>query len=106
MDFKKNPRTDFKEPDRVSKEEAKEEIEALKEGIEYHNHLYYVKNRPEISDAVYDRLFRRLQDLEEAFPEFQSLDSPTRRVGAEPVSELKKVSSFLVWYHAGSTPYG
>jgi DNA ligase (NAD+) len=92
MDFKKNPNTDFRSVGRMSENEAKEEIEALKEGIEYHNYLYYVKNRPEISDANYDRLFQRLQELEKAFPEFESPDSPTRRVGAEPVSKLKKVS--------------
>ncbi|MFW6102043.1 MAG: NAD-dependent DNA ligase LigA [Chloroflexota bacterium] len=91
MDFKKNPRTDFKIIDKISKGEAKEEIEALREGIEYHNYLYYVKNKPEISDATYDKLFKRLQELEEAFPEFESPDSPTQRVGTEPVSKLKKV---------------
>ena len=92
MDFKKNPTTDFKETGKLDKEEAEKEIEALREGIEYHNYLYYVKNQPVISDATYDRLFRRLQELEEAFPQLQSPDSPTRRVGAEPVSKLKKVS--------------
>ncbi len=91
MDFRKNPSTDFKDIDTMSRKQAEEEIEALKEGIEYHNFLYYVKNRPEISDAVYDRLFHRLQQLEKAFPELESPDSPTRRVGAEPVSSLKKV---------------
>ena len=59
--------------------------------IEYHDFLYYVKNSPEISDAIYDKLFRRLEALEEAFPEFASEYSPTRRVGAEPVAELKDV---------------
>jgi DNA ligase (NAD+) len=91
MDFKKNPKTNFKKIDNLTKKEAKEEIEALREGIEYHDHLYYVKNQPKISDAVYDRLFRRLQELEETFPELQSDASPTRRVGAEPVDKLKKV---------------
>jgi DNA ligase (NAD+) len=92
MDFKKNPNTDFKPIDRMSKDEAGKEIEPLKEGIEYHNYLYYVKNTPEISDATYDRLFKRLQELEEAFPEFESPDSPTHRVGTKPVSKLKKVT--------------
>ena len=72
MDFKKNPTTDFKETGKLDKEEAEKEIEALREGIEYHNYLYYVKNQPVISDATYDRLFRRLQELEEAFPQLQS----------------------------------
>jgi len=92
MDFKKNPSIDFKPISQLSKNDAREEIEALKEGIEYHNYLYYVKNKPEISDATYDKLLKRLQELEEAHPEFESPDSPTRRVGTEPASKLKKVS--------------
>jgi DNA ligase (NAD+) len=91
MDFKKNPRTDFKDVDSLSKKEAKKEVAALREGIEYHDYLYYLKNKPEISDANYDKLFRRLQELEEAFPELASENSPTQRVGAEPVDELKDV---------------
>lgn len=92
MDFKKNPKTDFKEIKKLSEEEAREEIDALREGIDYHDYLYYVKNEPAISDATYDQLFRRLEKLEEAFPGLQSEYSPTRRVGAEPVDELKEVS--------------
>lgn len=90
MDFKKNPSTRFKDIKKISKREAREEIEALREGIDHHDYLYYVKDKPEISDAVYDRLFKRLQDLEEAFPEFRSETSPTRRVGAPPLEKLKK----------------
>lgn len=90
MDFKKKPRTDFRDIEKMTKKEAREEIEALREGIDYHDYLYYVKNKPEISDATYDKLFKRLQDLEEAFPEFQSETSPTRRVGAPPLEKLKK----------------
>lgn len=75
----------------MGKEEARAEVEGLREGIEYHNFLYYVKDEPRISDAAYDKLFRRLQELEEAFPELQSATSPTRKVGAPPVEGLKKV---------------
>ncbi|MFW6131055.1 MAG: NAD-dependent DNA ligase LigA [Candidatus Aminicenantaceae bacterium] len=92
MDFKKNPKTDFKDIKNMTKKEAKEEVEALREGIEYHNYYYYVKNNPQISDELYDRLFRRLQDLENAFPELQSDISPTQRVGAEPLDKLKKIN--------------
>jgi len=91
MDFKKNPSTDFKSVDELDKEEAAEQVEALREGIDYHDYRYYVKNDPVISDAVYDKLFKRLQELEEAFPDLQSENSPTRRVGAEPVDELEKI---------------
>jgi DNA ligase (NAD+) len=90
VDFKKNPSTRFKDIKKISKREAREEIETLREGIDHHDYLYYVKDKPEISDAVYDRLFKRLQDLEEAFPEFRSETSPTRRVGAPPLEKLKK----------------
>jgi DNA ligase (NAD+) len=91
MDFKKNPKIKFKDVRKLNKKEAKEQIEALREGIEYHDHLYYVENKPAISDSKYDKLFRRLEELEEAFPEFESENSPTRRVGAKPVNKLKKV---------------
>lgn len=91
MDFKKNPKTDFEPAHKLSKEEARQEVEALREGIDHHDYLYYVKNKPEISDAAYDKLFRRLQKLEEIYPDLRSDTSPTRRVGAEPVEALKKV---------------
>lgn len=95
MDFTKNPSTRFSSIDELDEKQAREEIEALREGIDHHDYRYYVENRPQISDAVYDKLFRRLQDLEAAFPSFQSENSPTQRVGAEPVDELVKVD------HAG-----
>jgi DNA ligase (NAD+) len=91
MSFKKDPKTDFKAVDDLSKKEAVKEAEALREGIEYHNYRYYVKNDPVVSDAVYDKLFSRLQELEENFPDLRSGDSPTRRVGAPPLDELEKV---------------
>jgi len=91
MDFKKNPKAEFKDIRKMDKSEAKAEIEALRDGIEYHNFLYYVKNRPQISDSLYDKLFRRLQKLEKSFPQFQSDTSPTRKVGARPVDKLKKL---------------
>jgi DNA ligase (NAD+) len=91
MAFKKNPRTTFKSVTKITREEARKEVEALREGIEYHNYLYYVKDQPAISDAVFDKLFRRLQELEEAFPELQSPTSPTRKVGAPPLDKLTKV---------------
>lgn len=60
------------------------EIESLREEIRRHNRLYFVLDRPEVSDAEYDRLFRRLQELEAAHPELVTADSPTQRVGAAP----------------------
>ncbi len=63
----------------------------LREALHYHNFRYYIKDDPEISDAAYDRMFKELQALETAYPEFASADSPTSRVGAPPVSELSTV---------------
>jgi DNA ligase (NAD+) len=91
MNFKSHPRTDFKPLAALSLDEARKEAAALREGIAHHDYLYYVKDHPAISDAVYDKLFHRLEALEEAYPELRSGDSPTQRVGAEPVSRLKKV---------------
>ena len=65
--------------------------EALRREIERHNHLYYVRDAPEITDAEYDRLFRELVDLESAHPELASPDSPTQRVGAAPLPEFAEV---------------
>ena len=90
MDFKHDPDTDFKDPEALSSREAEDQIQALREAIAYHDYLYYVKNRPEISDAAYDALFARLQELEKAWPKLQSDNSPTCRVGAPPVDSLKK----------------
>jgi len=67
------------------------EVEELREKIRYHNYLYYVLNAPEISDAEYDRLFKRLLELEEKYPELITPDSPTQRVGAEPQKEFRQV---------------
>ncbi len=60
------------------------EIGALREKIRYHEYRYYVLNEPEISDAEFDRLVRRLQELEAAHPELITPDSPTQRVGGAP----------------------
>jgi NAD-dependent DNA ligase len=54
------------------------------------SHEYYVLDRPTISDAEYDKLFRELQELEKNFPELLAPDSPTLRIGAEPQSQLSK----------------
>jgi DNA ligase (NAD+) len=66
-------------------------IEALRREIERHNHLYYVKDAPEVSDAEYDRLFAELARLEQEHPELASPDSPTQRVGAAPLADFPQV---------------
>jgi DNA ligase (NAD+) len=72
-----------------------EQIQQLREQINYHNHLYYVLDNPEISDAEYDRLFDELVDLEKKYPELVTPDSPTQRVGAAPLEEFKTVRHSL-----------
>ncbi len=66
-------------------------IDELRRLIRYHNDRYYREDAPEISDAEYDALFRELQDLEKAHPDLSDPDSPTRRVGAEPVEAFGAV---------------
>lgn len=72
----------------AEKEAVKRRIEELRQKIHYHNYRYYVLNEPEISDAEYDRLFHELEELERAHPELITPDSPTQRVGAEPLEEF------------------
>ena len=72
----------------LGREEAAAEIARLSAEINRHDRLYYSENRPEISDAAYDVLFRRLQALEADHPALARPDSPTQRVGADPRESL------------------
>src|SRR5579883_3359098 len=67
------------------------EIETLRAELRRHEHLYYVLDQPEISDAEYDNLMRRLQALEAQHPELVTPDSPTQRVGGKPREGFVKV---------------
>ncbi|OGV73512.1 MAG: hypothetical protein A3K19_17005 [Lentisphaerae bacterium RIFOXYB12_FULL_65_16] len=67
---------------------AEARIAELRRELARHNRLYYVDARPEISDQDYDRLYRELGALEEQFPELRTPDSPTQRVGGEPLAEF------------------
>ena len=67
----------------MDRETAREEISRLRAEIERHNRLYYRESSPEISDVEFDALLRRLQDLEEAYPELAETDSPSHRVGSD-----------------------
>ncbi|MCB4755732.1 MAG: NAD-dependent DNA ligase LigA [Elusimicrobia bacterium] len=67
------------------------EINALREQIRRHDTLYYVLDRPEISDREYDRLFARLKELEAKYPQLSTPDSPTQRVAGQPVSAFGQV---------------
>src|SRR5690349_517181 len=68
------------------------EIEKLRDELRRHEHLYYVLDQPEISDAEYDALMRRLQELEAEHPELASADSPSQRVGGKPREGFIKVA--------------
>jgi len=70
-------------------------IQQLREQIRHHNARYYVHDEPEIPDAEYDRLLRSLQDLESRYPETVTIDSPTQRVGAEPLEGFETVKHEL-----------
>jgi DNA ligase (NAD+) len=70
---------------------AKAEIAKLREAIERHNYLYYVLDRPEVSDSEYDAQLRRLSELEATHPELADPSSPTQRVGAQPSERFGKV---------------
>ena len=72
-------------------DEVRERVEELRRRLDHHAHRYYVLDDPEIGDDEYDALFRELQQLEEAHPELLTPQSPTQRVGGEPVSNLQKV---------------
>ncbi len=67
------------------------ELEALRKEIGRHDYLYYVEDRPEITDADYDRLFDRLVEIEKQYPDLIAPDSPTQRVGGAPSKKFEPV---------------
>ena len=73
----------------TDKETAARSIEKLRQGISRHNYLYYVKNEPEISDREFDALMAELQRLEQEHPDLVTPDSPTQKVGGQPISEFQ-----------------
>ena len=75
----------------MNKKEAKKEIKRLGEEINYHNYKYYVKNDPVISDYEFDQLLKKLEKLELEYPALIAPDSPTQRVGGEPVDGFTSV---------------
>ncbi len=70
---------------------VRKEIESLREQIRYHNYRYHALDDPEIPDAEYDRLMRRLQALEREHPDLITDDSPTQRVGDAPIAAFGTV---------------
>jgi DNA ligase (NAD+) len=71
--------------------DALQRITELREQIHHHDYLYYAEDRPEITDAEYDRLMRELREIESAHPDLVTPDSPTQRVGGAPSEKFAKV---------------
>jgi len=88
--YVEEPPTDFDPVDDLSPEAAAEQADLLRAAVREHDHRYYVAADPLIADEAYDRLFARLEALEDAF-DLPTEDSPTRRVGGEPLDELATV---------------
>ncbi len=72
----------------MNRREAKERLGPLRDEIRRHERLYYVLDAPEISDQQYDALERELREIEAAFPDLVTPDSPTQRVGERPSQEF------------------
>ncbi len=79
----------------MNKKQAEKKIKDLKEKINYHNYKYYVDNNPVISDYEYDQLLKKLEKLEEKYPDLVTSDSPTQRVGEEPIDEFETVEHIV-----------
>ena len=71
--------------------EIKSKLETLKSKLHRWNHAYYILDNPEVDDAVYDAAMRDLLELEKKYPELITPDSPSQRIGNEPVTNFKKV---------------
>ncbi|MBK1826172.1 NAD-dependent DNA ligase LigA [Haloferula rosea] len=81
--------------DLFEQEDPAQRVSELRAQLEHHNRLYYTDASPEISDADYDALFRELEDLEKKHPEFADSNSPTQRVGGEPIEGFKQVQHLV-----------
>lgn len=75
----------------MNKIEAKNRIEKLREVINHHRYIYHVLDKQEISDSALDSLKKELFNLEQQYPDLITKDSPTQRIGGEPLKEFKKI---------------
>jgi DNA ligase (NAD+) len=73
--------------DQQPPDDVGQRVDWLRREIDRHNHLYYIKDQPEVSDAEYDRLLKELTDIEQQYPQLVTPDSPTQRVGAQISAE-------------------
>lgn len=83
--------------------EAKDKVKHLTDQINYHNDLYYQKNKSEISDFEFDKLLQQLIELEQQFPELKLPDSPTQRVGGTITKEFENIAHQYPMMSLGNT---
>jgi DNA ligase (NAD+) len=88
--YLRDPPTEFAPVDELDEATAAEQAARLREAIREHDYRYYVEADPVVGDRTYDALFARLEELEDRF-DLGTADSPTRRVGGEPLDELESV---------------
>lgn len=87
----------------MNKKDAEKQIKKLRKELSKHNYKYYVENNPTISDYEFDQLLKKLEKLESDFPELITLDSPTQRVGGEPLDEFLSVEHKTQMLSLGNT---
>ena len=78
-----------------SLDDLTKKVDELKQKIVADDYRYYVLAEPSISDREYDSVFKELQDIEHAYPELQTQDSPTKRVGGQPLKEFKQFKHII-----------
>ena len=88
--YVRDPPLEFDPVEELDEETVDAQVDHLRAAIRYHDHRYYQAADPVVTDRTYDRLFDRLETLEDAF-DLDSATSPTRRVGGEPLDELETV---------------
>ncbi len=83
-------------------EDICKQVETLRRALNQHNHQYYVLDDPDIPDAEYDRLFRRLQKLEARYPDLVTAESPTQRVGSAPADHFERIQHTIPMLSLGN----
>ncbi|MEK7202446.1 MAG: NAD-dependent DNA ligase LigA [Patescibacteria group bacterium] len=76
----------------LNHDEAAKRVEKLKEAVDDYRYRYHVLDDPSVTDAIYDSLTRELKQIEEEYPDLLTTDSPTQRVGGEPLDKFRKIS--------------
>ncbi|HET7629036.1 MAG TPA: NAD-dependent DNA ligase LigA [Bacillales bacterium] len=86
----------------MERKEAERRIEQLRDVLEQYNYEYHVLDNPSVPDAEYDRLMKELRELEEEHPDLVTEDSPTQRVGGEPIDAFTKVEHVVPMLSLGN----